>query len=952
MAEPARKLNNPPQDDHGWQPRVITGGGEGGGEGERPNLRSIEGGGGTIETPNQEAAHGGGRHLSLVPPLNDTADGLNVAERVAANQLTPKSNIADQEKTASPLGSVNDLYRQSKENRKAGGKRGIFIGLGAGGGLLSVVAGISFMLPFKLPGIMHTITDHAGSRLERVVTRRAERIFIKYVFDGDKIATGNPIGDLFANLRTTKFEVKLKEQHGLSFERAPNGNVRIVHDGTDLGNFKNADQLYEFLGRDDLNTKELRQVFRLVVGNEKSIFKFWQRAKFVKWLRLKFNIPRFGTREQKPGETDQDFSKNILEEQNNVSAKSTLENVADFSKCLEGNCTDINKTGGVNELEDSAKKVLNTATKDLATEALTKAGAKTSMTISKKAAALMLAAAGGLSIPFFGEIDTAARAMHLAEQTIDSDLPIVAHAKYATNAAVQFATTIAGYADQGAAGLLPSATQGLLASQFDGMEESQSFNLIDRGLAIGTGLDGLEKINETVQKPAFAGVMTTMFDTVGWVARGPLDAWYYTISKAVDFIGASTIGKLTEFIANSPAGKAALALIQPFITNITEGLLKFLGMAIDATVTGAKRHLFTTQGMTAAFDAKAKDMGMRKLTESQAQVVDAQIRTEHAQELADMPLTERLFDLNNSDSLASRLAESLPSSAVSNPITTLASASMRLVANAPIDLATATTGTAYAANAPSLESLFGTNAYGGLDSDLSPDVSPGAYTPGLNCPDNDPSGNSFNTCNVDREVADSWSCAEVNCSDLDTPAPAATGTAAPVPSGDTKQLAAAILKNSNITFEPGASDGAFQDVTHAALDGTTTCRGVSVPIAPALLQALLAAATKYRFRINAMVSDHEPCVTGKTDTGFHPKGKAADIGMVNGVDIKPNTITNASTLALYRQFAIDMSAGMTGGGRFGQEADPNGSPCIGKIALQNGVTQFNDTCSHLHVDVP
>src|SRR6476469_7005176 len=106
------------------------------------------------KTDSQDAdnseTNGGGSN-----PSADSASGngaLAAAENNVKPPKTPGKNIA-QDEGGAKMPSSEELYKRSAENRKAGGKRGVFIGVGAGGGLISVIAGFAFMLPFKLPGI-------------------------------------------------------------------------------------------------------------------------------------------------------------------------------------------------------------------------------------------------------------------------------------------------------------------------------------------------------------------------------------------------------------------------------------------------------------------------------------------------------------------------------------------------------------------------------------------------------------------------------------------------------------------------------------------------------------------------------------------------------------------------------------------------------------------------------
>jgi hypothetical protein len=90
---------------------------------------------------------------------------------------------------------------QQRGQRK---RRGLFIGIGAGGGIISIFAGMMTLLPFKMPALMDFVTDFAGERVEDVLLHESEKIMLRFflrgsnaaIANGDVIVTGNPIGRL------------------------------------------------------------------------------------------------------------------------------------------------------------------------------------------------------------------------------------------------------------------------------------------------------------------------------------------------------------------------------------------------------------------------------------------------------------------------------------------------------------------------------------------------------------------------------------------------------------------------------------------------------------------------------------------------------------------------------------------------------------------------------------
>ncbi|HVI68830.1 MAG TPA: hypothetical protein VM581_00040 [Magnetospirillaceae bacterium] len=728
---------------------------------------------GDIDKALGDNASGGGG--SNGPPGKSESDAradknrrAATAERRAARQgASTKRSLADQEAGIN-LGDAKSLYAKSAENRRRGGPRGVFIGLGAGGGIVSVIAGFGFMLPFKMPGIMDTLIGDSGKRLEHVIEKRAERVFLQFILRGTKaaglngniIATGNPIGDYFANLRTANFEVDLKDQFGLEFKPGPDKTVTLVHDGRDLGDAKTPDDILKILDSGkSLSKSDLRKIIKST-----QTWPFYKRAKFVKWLRIKYNIPRFGAREIEASETEDEYNKAVKEEHIvDVETRGNFANGADFLKCAAeaGDCAEINKTDVAEKVIERTEKAIGEAAKELATEGVKKA----TTSVIKAALPKIIAVSSAVAIPYVGEIDMAARLVHGLGKIIDNDLIQKMHAQFIARSSIVLGAAYAGYSDQSKAGDIPASTVGMFADQFDGWEASASYSLINSGKVAGEVLDGMERVNESIALPVFAGLMKTMFGTVGWIGRGPFEAWYYTVSQLFDLVGEVT-GPVTDWIIAHTPAKALLEKLTPIIDDIFEGIFKFIGMYIDPLAVGAKLAMYIHQGFLAAFNGISKETGMRLLSLAQGRVVDAEIRQERLADLADQPLYERLFNLDNPESLATRLATTIPGT--SNPVLAFTTTSTRLVASAPGNFARATTATSYAeGEPPTSEELFGINMYGGTAADLNADIDPSTYSSqSVTCPEN--RDDTFNHCRVDKSVVDAMNCSVVKCADMTT----------------------------------------------------------------------------------------------------------------------------------------------------------------------------------------
>lgn len=675
--------------------------------------------------------------------------------------------------------SVGKAKREAREGLQAakarsatyranGGKRrGVLIGLGAGGGLLSVVAGFAALMPFKMPGIMDTLIDNAGKRVEKVVERRAERVVLAYILQGSSaalknkniIVTGNPIGDLFANMRTSKFERDLLTNHGLSIESNGDGKITLKHNKKTLwygnGTVKNSNEIFKILDEGKALT---RADLRKIVKAEIPAWRFWKRAKFANWLRIKYDIPRWGVRDQEPNEPEEDYNKDVKKEHIQKVEAGNMQNVSDFVDCATegGDCVD--KVDEGDQMTEQLDKAINEAAEELSEEGAKKA----SSSVFKLIIAKLTSSSAIAAVPYLGWVDMAARLMHGLGNIVDNDLLQKKHAEYIKRSSAILGATYAGYADQTKAGDMQTSTVGMFTENFDGWEESASYGIIQAaavgGAVKGTTLDPMEKANETVEVGQFGEFVKTMFGTVGWIGRAPLEAWYYTVSQLFDLAGDG----IAWIIDKTPA-KDLLAQLGPVMGDIFTGLMKLMGMHIDPMETGPRLALFIHQGFLGTFNDKAKEDGMRLLTEDQGLAMDREIQNDRIADLQNESVFTRIFDVNNEQSLATNMMATMPSSG-SNPIASLASASLGMVRSAPANLAHATTATAYAAPDRTSESLFGLRIYGAMPGDLAADLDDSVTQPEKECPPI--SDRAFNHCIVDRSIVESMNCVFVKCPDM------------------------------------------------------------------------------------------------------------------------------------------------------------------------------------------
>lgn len=752
------------------------------GDGGESALRAAAAGNNRPQTAREALRQASRSNASALPQNNagvrslpsKLGSDLNAAERNALKSgggAKDKASVGNQER-GMQLPSSSDFYKRSAENRKKGGKRGIFIGLGAGGGLLSVVAGFGFLLPFKLPGIMDTIIDDAGKRVEKVVEARAERFIMQYILrgstaaieNGNVISTGNPIGDLFANLRTSNFEKNLFADKGLSFKPGPNKTVSLISDGRDLGDVKNSDDIIRILNKGgSLTRRDLKDIVRSQIP----AWRFFKRAKFVNWLRLKYHVPRFGSRKQKDGESDNDYNKAVRTDEITEVSDAEAENMLDFVNDVDNGNSDLNGVdngGGAKQLQSDTQAAVDAATADGVDEAVTD---KITKTLTQRIIEKIVGKSVGSLIPFVPLIDLGARLDHwMATKGLDSTYLQKLHAKYMKNSYITIFATFAGYADQVKAGDLSASATGMLANQFNGLEGAQSFNLIDSGKPTGQGLDTIQKINDSpTTVPEWKQLPQQIYGTIGLVPRAPLVIWYYTVSQLFDLIGHAGGDLATWVTSHIGPLQSLLKSFTGLIEKLFEGIMKLIGMDVDPLDQGAKLHLDVHAGAVASFNQQCEDMGCRQLTHSQALAMDNEIKTDQNDDISHESFADRIFNLNNTDSLAANLLDNTTLPNASDPVGTLALSSMSMLQNTPSRIANILTPKAFADQTVTSEDLYGLDAYGGTDDDLSAEVSQQMYDAADQCPTT-ADGSTFNTCLVDKNVLESMKCSVVQCADI------------------------------------------------------------------------------------------------------------------------------------------------------------------------------------------
>jgi hypothetical protein len=155
--------------------------------------------------------------------------------------------------------------------------------------------------------------------------------------------------------------------------------------------------------------------------------------------------------------------------------------------------------------------------------------------------------------------------------------------------------------------------------------------------------------------------------------------------------------------------------------------------------------------------------------------------------------------------------------------------------------------------------------------------------------------------------------------------------------GNAQQLAQSILNNSNISTQVlSTTSGQFvtYDLTQQASGGIPSN---GVPLRADLLAVLNYIAQSFSFHISALESGG----TGHSNSSAHYQGWAADIDIINGV---PTTGRDAYARAVI-QLILPV---LPPGSGIGQQGC---GPAV-QFPADGHVSEFVDTCNHLHIQVP
>ena len=676
---------------------------------------------------------------------------------------------------------ANGFYKPSEKAqarinnwRNWSSRRKLAVGGGAAAGVSGLLISMFALLPMKIPGIMSMITDEAGQRVEQVTEHRAKLILARAIlrkFDSDLVVTGKgTFSTLVASMRTSNFEKRLAEK-GLKITRDGDG-VRLTNiEGKALGGgkvLKNEVAIVEALDADQLTNRMIKDIVKEDIPS----WRWVKRAKFAKWLRIKYGIPRYGLNNSSETNTD-DAIKEMEQERLKSESDQSLKNATDFLNCLStgGEECVLTEDGSTKDstLKDSANTAdvsdtLSEASDEAIKETLDNPGEETSKLMTK----IISNKFATKAIPIVGWIDLAATINHLVKEEAQTDFVGKAVAGLKSANYAQLYGNWSGYASQNQLGALRPDYIATLAKQTDGVEQAQAFNMIEgktksnatallstTAYAVspsdipGVPVDRIDANNPSLIKQKMDSFNSATGGVAG-IAGKPtsflLEGWYQTLGEGG--IGGFISGWLGGIITNITPD-AVTEWAGNLMNKLWQQMLDVFGLDYNPFVSGAKWFNNAHAGATASFNTYAKETGMRKLSPAQASAQNEQIAQERAAYRAEKGPLYALFSPQETTSLTSQLAIHTPTN-TNDALTSLAS----LVTSAPHTLfASLTPKNASAANA--YVDLYGVDPYGATQADMDAPLTQ-EFINGDTCPG--VAEGSYDSCKVDNEIASAMIC--------------------------------------------------------------------------------------------------------------------------------------------------------------------------------------------------
>lgn len=760
----------------------------------------------------------------------------------------------------------------------------------------------------------------------------------------DGVVNTGKLKTLFDAMKADGLEDRLKQKYGIEF-KAVGGGIDMSRYGKSFGVAKNGTEAAEYLR---LGFPELPRFLSEDAP-------YWSWAQFNKGslnMKGQYDVPTLSVPD---GESAYDSSKltEVVKYQFSTILRTGLTNMKRGIACFTGG-TECNDFGvpvqgeAVAEYQNDNRSSLTATTQAAYDENLknvsvdngydsprldTSAGQKVTEQLEQKTVGLL------------GWLDIAATTKAMSEKEGAQQLPALLRGKQAGSLWLWNTSAV----NQMLAKDMTSPASSLITRNYQSIEESQAYNYIAYNDPLrGQGLSETQKINSKlkqafsyfyqsliIENPIIQGVVSLAFQ--GWL-----------------FIHSGATGFLIDLAARTPLG-TFIDRFAGFILNQI-GVLEFVGQILGISSKAVLPvcdpadksynflNCFASGAKNAANFLCVKSFGCANMTVAQENEVKYASAMDMQKRLAFMPLQKRLFDAKVPNSFVNVAAMNspLPIKATNN-LASMFQGVFGAVWNAPGKVASLAAAPARAAGQDADSSLIDGQETMGIPlstiqtTPLSEEVSNDQGT----CPETK-LGEEVNMCMADDSTVDVMICLHTHnptCGRDGAATPEEPGSAN---AGDAAALAKEILAKADagtIKFWHAGSREDLQN-TAAGKKVENQCGGFVNMSAP-LLYVINEAAKKYTFMITAMNSDHG-CGS------YHAEGKAVDFDMMNLLGKNPVDADGNLGGALWKGFATDIvKAGLS----VSQTVGLGQEQYMGKLSGFNGLTQGNDSGTHLHFSI-
>lgn len=685
--------------------------------------------------------------------LNDSENAPGQTSGVDKDGGADSVKQAEEESSQDPDNRFN--YQKTSRDVNTGGwstRRKLAVGGGVGTGVVGAILAGFMMLTGKIPGIMQMISNEAGQRVEQVTEKRAKMIVGRYILRHSGVGvvlTGKgPVSTLMASMRTNNFEKKLAAK-GLKIQRS-DGGVKLLMHGETLGNgqvLRNETAVVRALESNRISNKMLNDVIKEEIPS----WRWMKRAKFAKWLRIKYGIPRYGI--ENSNNPDEEARLQEMEEARlRTEYEALATSMGEAASCIMTADCDVedNDSRPAGLKESGEASAVGESASGSVDEVVQANSESPGQGVTKTLMGTIIDKLGTKAIPIIGWIDLVATVDHLAYESVENDYFGKIASYYRAQQYARHYGLWSGYGSQVQLGAMDPAFIGVLAKQTEGVEESQAFNMIEgnpeRGVPVSNKINANQPGEISKKLNELQGIVGGYDSLGGKATHTVLNLYYQSIG------GGGLLGWASEKLGDLIAGVTPDAFTEwagKLIMKVMGKLFEIMGLDFDPAVKGADWFNAAHGGATWTHNDFCKtEMGCRKLTPTQTALQNSSIAADRELYRQQQGLAYQLFNPENTTSLTTQLAIHTPTSVAS-----LFPSISRLVSNTPATLLGLTTSKS---SATTYVDIHGVDPYGALAEELNQPVDPRAIS-GEAC-DDTADGKQLDLCKTDTMVAEAMLC--------------------------------------------------------------------------------------------------------------------------------------------------------------------------------------------------